>query len=709
MSQKSNIDALLNPKSIAIVGASGNPNKRPGGRPLLYLLNQGYKGDIYPINPNCDEILGVKSYPNLKAIPDNIDVVLILRPAKATLEVLKVCEEKGIKAAVVPAAGFAETGESGREIQETINEIAARSGMAILGPNCQGIINVPERAIISFSVVAEMDLIDGKVAFVTQSGAMGSSVFGACIENGIGFRYYISTGNEACLGALDFMGFLVDDPNTQVIAAYIEGFRNATRLSNVAESALRNQKPIVILKSGRTPGGARAAASHTASLAGSDQVYDAVFRQKGILRAEGIDEMFNMTRLLVKGKIPHGNKIAMIGISGGAGVVVADYCHEMDLELITLKDETRSALQKLLPPFASISNPVDTAGAGADAFRNSLETIIENETVDIVIVSQAIGVIGDEATKVAQSIVDLSQSTDKLIIVLWMGAKFTEQAYAIIESNDLPLFKTPLSCMQAIKGAVTYRRYLDRFEASQQAVSKTPIHVNLEQAERLIEKLGSGTQTEYDAKRLLQAYGISVTREDLATSHDQAVEIAHQIGYPVALKLQSSQIAHKTEAKIIQLNLSTDEDLRSAYNEILKNGQHYKPDAHIQGILVQEMLEPAYEVIVGVTQDPHFGPTIMFGLGGIFVELLKDVALRIAPLSQKDAEEMTHEIKGVRILEGYRGMQPADYEGIVNVLRIVSQMAVDLQDKITEIDINPLFVFETGRGVKAADALVVLK
>ena len=709
MSNKFNIDALLNPKSIAIVGASGNPNKRPGGRPLLYLLNQGYKGKIYPINPNCDEILGVKSYPNLKAIPNNIDVALILRPGKATLDVLKVCEEKGFKAAVVPAAGFAETGEAGRQVQKGINEIADRSGMAILGPNCQGIINIPARAVISFSVVAEMELIDGNVAFVTQSGAMGSSVFGACIESGIGFRYYISTGNEACLGSLDFIEFLVDDPETKVIATYIEGFRNAQKLFAVTESALRKRKPIVILKAGKTPGGAKAAASHTAHLAGSDLVYDAVFKQTGILRAGDIDEMFSMTRLLVKGKIPAGNRLAMIGISGGAGVVVADHCHRLGFELVDFDAETQKQLQKILPPFASVSNPVDTAGAGADAFQESLKIIVDSGDMDVVIVSQAIGVIGDEALKVAQSIVDISKETDKLILVLWMGARFTEPAYKIIEENDLPLFKTPLSCMQALKGAIQYGSYLQRSKRTKAAVSKIHFDQKIDQTTDFLKSYSSKTLTEFDAKMLLSRYGIPVTREDLATSPEQAVQIANTLNYPVALKLQSPQIAHKTEANIIKLGIDTDDELLTAYGNILNNAQKYNTAAEIQGILVQEMLPPAYEVIVGVSQDPQFGPTVMFGLGGIFVELLKDISLRVVPLSREDAEEMIHEIKGFEILKGYRGKARADVNAMVDVLLRVSRMALDLGDVVAELDINPFFVFEEGNGVKAVDALVVLK
>ncbi|MBI4765617.1 MAG: acetate--CoA ligase family protein [Deltaproteobacteria bacterium] len=391
-------------------------------------------------------------------------------------------------------------------------------------------------------------------------------------------------------------------------------------------------------------------------------------------------------------------------------MLIADYCHQLGLQLVEFKDETKEQMRKTLPSFASISNPVDTAGAGGEAFNDTLRAIVNHEKdVDVIIASPAIGVIGDEAIKVAQVIVDVSRETQKTIVVLWMGAKFTQPAYKIIEDNGLPLFKTPLSCMQAIKGAVEYGIHVQRFDKRERIKVGRPLQINVGEVTSFLNSIGRKTLTEYEGKKLLSIYGIPVTQEDIATSSTEAVEIAKKLGYPVALKLLSPQIIHKTEARVVKLNINSDEELKQTYEEILISAEKYDPKVEIQGILVQEMLSPAYEVIIGVSKDPQFGPGIMFGLGGIFVEFMKDAAFRIPPLSIMDAEEMIREIKGFKVLEGYRGMDKADLSGIVNVLLKVSQLAADLKGVVSELDINPLFVFGEGKGIKAVDALVILE
>ena len=702
-----NLHPLLNPNSVALIGVSRDPS-RIGGRILKYLKQHGYGGRILPVNPKYEEIAGEKCYPSLASIPFEIDVALVAVPEESVPSVLEEAGKKGVKSAIIYSAGFSELGAKGEGKQLRIKQVAEAYGMSVCGPNCVGIIGVHNKTAMSFSQVLDLPrLIPGEIAFISQSGALGGAVLNRVQDAGIGISHFISTGNEAVLESSDFIEYLLDDPSTSVVMALIEGIRDGAKLLRVADLAVKKGKPIVVMKVGRTEAGGKAASSHTGSMTGSDAVYEAVFRQKGILRVEEIEDLYLTASVLAKCPRPRGNRVGIITTTGGGGVILTDKLVEMGMRLPELSPQTVKSLGEAAATFGVIKNPLDlTAQVVNDPllFPKSVETMVRDENLDLVIVAIAM-VAGERSRERASYIVQAAHSTDKPLVTWWAAGSLSSPGTKTLEESRVPLFLSPERCVKALSALVRYSRFLEASHAEETRTAPVLPSDRLRLEELF--KISGRVVTEDEGKRILSSYAVPVAEEGLGKDPEEIKTIASRIGYPVALKVVSPQIQHKTEAGGLKLNIRNEEDLDKAYEEILENVKRTNPGAEVRGMLVQEMVPPGREVIIGVTRDPQFGPMVMFGLGGIFVEVLKDVSLRHAPLEEKDAREMIREIRGHKILEGARGEERSDLESIVRVLMAVSKMAVDLGEIFSEIDINPLVVYPGRGGVKAVDCLFI--
>jgi acetyltransferase len=700
----SGIASFYDPRSIAIIGASANL-KKPGGRPLAALLKRGYAGKVFPVNPSYDEIAGLTCYPTILDVPGDVEMAIISVPANVVPELLEQCGAKGVKAAVIFTAGFSEVGEAGEALQQTIRDLACEHGFRILGPNCLGIINVRNSVVASFAHIVDLEPVPGPLSLVTQSGAFGAMIYAEAVLAGVGCNSFASVGNEAESEFSDFVDYLLDDPETELIGGYLEGARNGDNLRRVAEKALAKAKPIVMLKVGRTASGARAASSHTGSLAGDDQIYDAFFRQTGIVRVDALSDLTAFAIVHRGGRDFRGRRVGILSGSGGYGVMLADKCESLGLSVPELGPDTRAKLARSLPEFGSGRNPIDlTAQAGMDPsmLGKCFRALADDPDIDIILAHAFFQEPNGMA--LVKELIEIYESTSKAIVLMTharptpgLEVECTER----LTQRGIPIFRDGMAAATAVAKLAWYQDKAAQAAARDEG-SALPAIVVAEEITLAI-RTGEGL-SEHQSKQILQRYGIPVTREALATSADMAVGLARELGYPVALKVQSPEIAHKTEADGIRLNLDSDDAVRTAYGEILGNAERFAPRAHVQGVLVQEMLEGGVEVIIGATKDPVFGHAIMFGLGGIFVEALRDVSFRIAPLSRTDAEEMIDEIAGHRVLRGVRGRPAADRAAIVDALLRVSRLVTDHRDEIAELDVNPLVVFS--KGAKAVDALI---
>ena len=708
------IDSFFHNSSIAIVGASETTMYGKGI--LEYLQQLGYKGKIIPINPKRDQILGIKAYPSVTKVPDPIDVAVIIVDRKYVLNSLKECAEKGIRSSIVITAGFQESDDEGRELEVKLTKFANETGLRICGPNCAGLANIKDGIVISLLREEGRKLLGGNVSFVSQSGALMMALAGVARDKEIGLNYIVSTGNECDLEVSDFIQYMVEDYDTKVITAFVEGFKNVHKFMEVADLALKKKKPIIVLKVGRSELGERAAASHTAHLTGSDSAYNALFKQKGVIRAIDTEDLFEIAKIFSAGKLPKGNGVVILTSSGGTGSLTADLCGDLGINLPDITGPTLDELFGLegLLTFGKLENPVDIRGQGMGIIKKVLPPILKDEKFSIIIICLAFSTVGPGlAQKIAPDVIELSKTTDKPIVVLWIGRKKKEGitglecGFDLLEKNGIPVFEKPLTCLRAIKALIDW----NQFHASRREEvreEKTPIKVDKGEISKILGNK-SGLLNEFESKKLILLHGIPITKGELATSLEGAKKIANEIGYPVVLKVMSHDITHKTDAGIVALNICDEVRLEKCYQEILENAKKYNSKVEIQGVLVQEMVKEGTEVIVGMSQDPQFGPIIMFGLGGPFVEVLKDVSFRVPPITRQDAAEMIKEVKAYKILEGVRGKKMIDIDSIIDVIMKLSHLSLTLKDCVAELDINPLFVFEKGKGAKAVDALVLRK
>ncbi|MGM0688385.1 MAG: acetate--CoA ligase family protein [Bacillota bacterium] len=706
----SNLETFFYPNSIAVIGASQNPLK-PNGIPL-YLLNMfSYKGDVYPVNPKYDRVGGLKCYRSVLDIEAPVDMAIIGVAEAQAMNVLKECADKKVKSVIIFTSGFAEIGEKGRTKQAEMKIMAEESGMRILGPNCLGVMNYYNGTMASFFYNEEKkDLVYPKtLSFITQSGGLGGIIYQMVIQLSIGFNYFVSTGNEADVSFAEVLDYLVKRDEVSIVAGYLEGLQGDGRLLiEACRNALEKGKLVTILKVGRTASGAAAASSHTGTLVGADEVYDGLFRQFCVPRADDVEQMNALITLFAAGRLPAGKRIAVITISGGGGVVVADKCPEYGLEVVSLNESTQQSLREFFPTFGAVRNPVDLTSQlflDTKLSQKALRLVMQDPEIDVAGFFYNLEMPDPEASK---KIIEVYKETDKpLIVFTWpTGQGYALEAKKNLVQAGIPVIEHIPSGLWAISALADWVNKAKEPFLYPQYKAGEEQNKSLEQFARFRQEKVSA-MTEWRSKLILDAYKIPITRERLAETAEEAVSAAEEIGYPVVLKVMSPDLLHKTEVGGVILNISGPDEVKKAFGQILERANKSNPAAVIEGILVQEMLGQGLEVFVGIKKDPVFGPAVAFGLGGIFVEVLKDTAIRIAPLREEDAREMINEIKGKALFEGVRGRPPVDVDALVDILMKVSRLAVELKDSIGEIDINPLIVFEKGAGVVAADALIV--
>ena len=700
--QMASIHTMLNPKSLAIVGAT--PRQQYGGRMLNAALKMKGRVNVYAVNPKYDEILGVKSYKSITELPETPDVVAVVVPYNHVLATLKEAHAKGTRAAIVISAGFSERGVSDRtDLQGEVAQFARESGLRISGPNCLGLANIRDDIWLTSSSRGSTG-VAGTVGLVCQSGA---TLFGPFLaraaDSGMGLSYVVSTGNEADLDFSDFARYLLDDEGTTVIAGFVEGFKNAQKFIEVAKLAAERAKPIVLIKIGRSDLGKRAASSHTAALTGSDALYDAICKQYGVIRVPSYDDLLEVAHLLAQSKKPKHPGIAVVSHSGGICSLTADMCGQQGLDLPPLSESALGVINGILKGFGWAANPADVTGkANSDAFPEIMNAMINEPDVGTLAIASA----GKEQQ--ADQIIALRKTTDKNIAYMWTGTRDASPALTKLKQAGVPLFYTPDSLARGLRHLIDYHAWHEK--RIKQGFASAPATTTA-QNETLakLKALTRNALSESESKQLIAAWGVPVSMEVCAKDANAAVNAAEKIGYPVVLKGDSLDIPHKTEAGIVRLNLCNADEVRAAHATILTNAKLHAPNANLNGVLVQEMVTGGVEVIVGVSYDTQLGPTILFGTGGIMVEVYKDVAMRHCPITPTEAREMIAEVKGAKLLQGFRGKPACDVDALADVLVKVSHLAVNLDGQLAELDINPLLVLPKGQGVKAVDALVALK
>jgi acyl-CoA synthetase (NDP forming) len=696
---------FLNPRGVAIVGAS-NDLTRIGGQPIRLLTEYGYKGQVYPVNPKYAEINGLRCYPNVSAVPQPCDVALIALAAPHVPGVIEECGRAGIPFALVLSAGFSEVGENGEALQAKLVAAAKSSGVRVNGPNCLGMLNLKDGVRNGFGGTLMLKTLKpGPIAMVTQSGGFGFGVVAIAAHHGVGMNYAISTGNEADLTALDWLAATIELPDVEVAVAFLEGISDGRRLLEIGQRALELGKPILVWKVGNSDVGRQAAASHTARLTAGYELYRAAFRLGGFIEVRDIDDLVDICKVLHARKLPRGNRVAVITPSGGAGVLLADRCVEEGLTLPPLSDSTVTKLREYVAAFATVANPVDVTPQGYNdnyaSYNRLIGDVLADPNIDQVILRAP---RGSAAPIWAKNFVEMVRGIDKPVVLNWpTSPDDNADVVEFLESNGVPVVMAPGRTVHAVAAVNEYARRKRAFDAARGRANTRVVDAQkLELPDR------AGTLGEHRSKALLEAYGVPVVEEVLLSA--DAIEKLERapLPFPLAVKIESADIPHKTEAGVVRLNIGDLDSLKRAAREVVEAARKHDPKARIDGVLVQEMAS-GLEVIVGAVNDRFFGPVVAFGLGGVFTELLQDVTHRFAPFDVEAAKEMIGEIKGAALLKGYRGGPPLDVDALAETLSRVSLLIADHADRIAEIDVNPLFVRPVGEGVVAADALVVLK
>jgi acetyltransferase len=697
------LESFFTPRSVAVIGASTNP-KKLGHAVLNNLVNGGFLNKerrVFPINPKADEILGIQAYASVLDVPEPIDLAVIVIPYPIVPDALRTCGEKGITAAIVISAGFREAGMEGLTRERELVEIAHQSGIRLIGPNCLGVIDTNTPLNASFSIGMPPA---GPMAFMSQSGALGIAILDWAQAGRLGLAKFVSLGNKADVDEADLLLAWQDDPSVRVIMIYTEGLPDGQEFIKIARK-VSQKKPIVAVKSGVTQAGSRAVSSHTGSLAGSEQAYQSAFQQARVLRANSMQDLFDQSLAFAYLPPLRDDRIAIVTNAGGPGILATDALSRSGLQLSRFDSECIRELERFLPDAASAANPVDVLGdAGADRYRFALQQVVNDPHVDGVLV-----ILTPQATtdiqETARVIADIAQDASIPVLTSFMGEARVQEGTAILDEHKIPNFPHPERAALALKALSTYRQFCEQpepeyesFEVDQASVGEL---INQTLSEQ---RLSIGDP---ETRGILSAYGFEIPASQLAETADEAVEIADMIGFPVVLKVASPDILHKTDVGGVRVGLESSEDVRDAFDLITYRAQRYLPEARLWGCLVQKMVPPGLEVLIGMNRDPQFGPLVTFGLGGIYVEILKDVAFRLAPFSRLEAGAMLREIRARALLDGYRGQQPVDKDAIIDALLRIGQMVIDFPE-IAELDINPFVVYEQGRGGVALDMRLVL-
>lgn len=685
-----------------MIGASATRGKL-GNDIMRNLIDSGYQGRIYPINPTAGEILGLKAFRSVLEIPADVDVAVIVIPAKFVLQTVEECGKKRVKALVIITAGFKEIGKKGQEVERKLVELAEKYEMVIQGPNCLGITNTSAPYNASFSAGTPAK---GTIAFASQSGALMTGILDWSLMEKIGFSKFVSLGNKAHLDEADFIEAFGRDPDSTFLLLYLESIVDGKKFMDACKKVIPH-KPIFIVKSGVSVAGARAASSHTGSLAGSDTAYDVAFKQSGVRRADDMASLFDVASVFDDMDLPCGNRVAIVTNAGGPGILTTDACELRGLEIAQFTSETTEYLKANLPPAASVNNPIDALGtAQPEDYELCIEASLKDENVDSVLVlltPQAM----TKVTDTAKVIVDAHKKhPDKPLIAVFMGGNSMVYPRIVLTSGRIPVFDFPERAVHALSELYKYTVSRDRLKDEEIPKFK----VDMKKVEKIIADVRKDNRRILlgsEAHAIAEAYDIPVARIRLATSSEEAKSLAEELGYPIVLKIASPDIIHKSDIGGIKVGLKTPEEVETNYNEILENAKKHIPDAKIYGVDVQEMAGKGKELIIGCSRDVQFGPLIMFGTGGIYVNFLKDISFRLAPMTRSDAFELIMETKMGKLLSGVRGEAPSDLEAIQDTILKISQLVTDFED-IVELDINPVFAYEHGKGVSAVDVKITI-
>jgi acetyl coenzyme A synthetase (ADP forming)-like protein len=684
------LEPILRPESIAVIGASRRPGTI-GYQIVDNLVRHGYEGVIYPVNPKARAIHSIPAYPSVTDIPGPVDLAMVVVPKQLVLDVVDECGAKGIKGLVVISAGFREVGGSGARLEQELMAKVRQYGMRLVGPNCMGLLSTRPELRMNATFAPTMPP-PGPVSLMSQSGAMGVTILDYAAEYGIGIADFVSVGNKPDVSGNDLVQFWSEDDRTSVILMYLENFGNPKRFTQLARR-ITKKKPIIVVKAGRTGVGARAASSHTGALAGADVAVDALLGQSGVIRVDTVEDLFDLAMAFDDLPVPAGNRVAIVTNAGGPGIIIADACESRGLEVAPLSESTQAALREVLAEEASVRNPVDMiASATPESYRLVLDRVLEDEGVDAAIAA-FVPPLGVRQQDVAEAIVEARKGHDKPVLAVLMGRQGLPQGRAELHEAGVPAYIFPESAAKALAAMHRYNRWLRQPEGTFREFD-----VDREAVQRILrETCESGEEhlAGPDALAVFRAYGIPVLESRIVSSADDAAAAAAELGFPVVMKIESPDIVHKTDVGGVVVDLRTEEEVRAEFDGMLNRVKAAQPEADIHGVLLQPFVRGGRETIIGGTTDPTFGPLLMFGLGGVYVEALKDVVFRVHPLTDLDAEQMVKSIRGYKVLKGIRGEPPSDETAITDVIQRVSQLMGE-NPAIEELDINPFLVQETG-------------
>lgn len=685
------LNKIFKPESVAVIGASDTPGK-VGYIIVSNMISGGYKGKIYPVNPKGGEIQGLKAYKNIKDIPEKVDLVIMSIPAAFVNESVKDCGEAGVENMVVISAGFKEVGEEGAKLEEELTALGKQYGINIIGPNSLGTTDSHTPLNSSFS---QMMPPAGNIAFISQSGAMMVAILDWSITSGIGFSKVISLGNKAGVTEIELMKYLADDPETAVIICYLESISDDDNFVNALRETA-TKKPIIVLKSGSSSAGAEAASSHTGALAGSDIAFDTAFRQSGILRVETMADLFDLGLAFSKAPLPTGPNVAIITNAGGGGVVTVDAMEKAGLELVKFDDETKARLRDCIPDEGSVNNPIDVLGdAPVARYKESLDIVLEDPQVDSLIIMVCPTASADP-DGIAEVILEAEKKFEKPILVVNMGGPSFENANKMLRENNVPTYVFPETAVKALEAMTRYARLENReYKDCVTNIKGT----DPDTVSKIFEKVkadGRDTLLGSEAYAVAEAYGIEAAPIKLATSATEAGKLAEEMGFPVVLKIASDKILHKSDIGGVKVGIETKEEAEATYDEIIANAKKAHPDIVPDGVEVQKMMPTGQEVLVGMIKDKQFGPMIAFGMGGIYVNLIEDVAFNLAKgLTCQEIDEQIDKTKVSTLLNGYRGDAPCDIDAVKEAIKRIAKLTLDFPE-ISELDINPIFVYEDG-------------
>jgi len=710
------IEAIFSPHSVAVVGASTTPGK-VGHDIFANILRGGYQGILYPVNPTAKSVLSVRAYASITEIPDSIDLAMIILPPHRAVSAIEEAIQKEVKGVVVVSAGFREVGPEGRAIEDRLVAMCREAGVRMVGPNCLGVINPHVSVRLNASFSARMPS-SGNISFISQSGALCTAVLDFAAARDFGFSKFISIGNKADVEELDLLQYLHQDMDTDVIMLYLEELRRGTEFVQVVKNITSGDRPtpVLVIKSGRTSAGAQAAASHTGALAGTEAVYDAIFEQAGVIRVDTIDELFDFANAFafksesamgkVTRRIPNGNRVAIVTNAGGPGIVATDMTVSSGLQLAQLAPETIEVLASHLPSAANIHNPVDVIGdAAQDRYENALTAVIKDPGVDgalVILTPQSM----TNALETAKAIIKIARLSHKPILSCFMGIVDVSAGVDYLQKQGYPVYRFPENAAKSFGALYRYSCWLNRQKLAQYRFTH-----DTAQARSIIAtclKEGRTAIGELEGARILACYGFDVLPTQLARNATEAADLAEVMGFPVVMKIVSPQILHKSEAGGVVVGVASREDAQATYDRIVASAVGYAPEADIKGVLVVKMAPAGQEVILGMNRYPGFGPLLMFGFGGIFVEVFKDVTFRLAPIGRNEARRMLHAVRAVKLLKGFRGLPAADTGAIEQALVRLSDLALQ-HPEIVELDINPLLAHPEGQGATVADCRMILK